>query len=96
MLTLKIASTEQKNGEAAGFEEKDDKKMDVIRTVRAVGGFFAIASILVMILAQFFVEELTLRPETTVLLLSLISALLGFDILREKLPIEIKLGNNGT
>lgn len=59
--------------------------------VRAIGGLLSIVVLLGLLTADFWYADRALNPTTTATMLALISALLGIDILREKLPLKLSV-----
>jgi len=76
---------------------------DFIRASRAVGGLLAIVTLLSLVAADFLMRGKALDPNRVLLLLGLISALLGVDIIIERIAggalpdatVSIELGSNG-
>lgn len=54
----------------------------------------AIVVLLGLFVADFWFTTRSLSNETIMLLLSLIGALLGIDIMRERIPIELTIGED--
>jgi len=66
--------------------------MNPIRVARAVGGLLSIVALLTMIGADVLLQGAVIETERVFILLGLISALLGVDIISKKLPLEITVG----
>ena len=66
--------------------------MDAIRSARAVGGLLAIITLLALVSADVLYQAVTLDGTTLAMLLGVISALLGVDMLADRLPVSITVG----
>lgn len=69
--------------------------MDSVRTARAVGGLLAIVTLLGLVAADVLSPAVTLDPPELAVLLGVISALLGIDIVSERLPVTLTVGERG-
>lgn len=65
--------------------------MGMLKIARAIGGLLSIMTLLTMVLLQFLEEDLVLEQTTVTILLLLIGALLGVDMIIEK-GVNIKMG----
>lgn len=63
-----------------------------LRAARATGGLLTIATLLGLVVADVVHPSITLDPTNLTLLLAIVSALLGVDIITERLPVSIKVG----
>ena len=69
--------------------------MTWLRAARAIGGLLAIVTLLGLVAADVLYAEITLDGTTLAMLLGVVSALLGVDMLTERLPIELTVGKEG-
>lgn len=56
----------------------------IVRQVRALAGFLSVATLLSMLILQFLRPELSMSDSTYRILIMLIAAFLGVDVLRER------------
>lgn len=69
--------------------------MAFIRAARAIGGLLSIAMLLVMVFLDFWVQSVTLQRATIILMLTIISGLLGIDLITEHLPVKLTIERPG-
>lgn len=63
--------------------------MNYIRAARAIGGLLSIVVLLTMVFLDFWNANTTLTHESIVLLLTIITGLLGIDLISDKLPMSV-------
>lgn len=63
-----------------------------IRAARSISGVLAVLTLLGLFIAEFFAAG-ELKPARIQILLLLIGALLGLDLLFENLPVDITIGD---
>ena len=65
-----------------------------IRAARALSGFLSVLALLALVVGEFYLER-QIRPERVVMLLGLIAALLGVDLVRDHLPLNVTIVSGG-
>lgn len=69
--------------------------MGYLRAVRAISGFLAVLALLILVLGEFFTGQAA--DESRIwLLIILISALLGVDLVTEHLPLSVHVETTET
>lgn len=71
-------------------DESDDGTRSPLRVGRAVAGVLVIGVVLVLILGETFTQA-RISPGRIPLLVALAGALLGFDLLLDRLPVSITI-----
>jgi len=68
--------------------------MSLLKKARAVAGLAAVLTLLGLFVAEFFMLDSSLNPERIQVLIILITALLGLDLVGDNLPLNITVSGN--